>query len=436
MRNILLLIGVLMLVACNGAQQPEDQSSAPAESDAGAPAEAASETKSKTESNAIGASNTQRAPEETREPNAEWQTPAFPGQTRAPQPAETEDWTVETVAEGLDHPWALEFLPDGSMLVTERPGHLRHVSATGEISEPIAGVPEVHAEAQGGLLDVALAPDFEQSRRIYLTYAEPTEAASRTAAATGILSESNDRLNDIEVIFRQRPEWESRGHYGSRIVFAEDGTLFITLGDRMDRTRVEAQDPSNHLGTVVRLNPDGSVPEDNPFVDDEQGAPEVWSWGHRNIQAADLHPETGQLWTIEHGPKGGDELNHPEPGRNYGWPEVTYGENYDGTRVVDGVTQRDDVEQPVYYWDPVIAPSGMDFYTGERFENWTGDLFVGGLASAQVTRLVMDEGRVVAEQWLEIGERVRDVKQGPDGAIYLVTDHDNGKLMRIVPDGN
>lgn len=374
-----------------------------------------------------------RAPEETRAPNADWQEPAFEGQTRAPRPTEFEAWTLETVADGLSHPWAIAFLPDAAMLVTERSGNLRVVEMNGMVSDPITGVPEVHAVAQGGLLDVALAPDFDQSRRIYLTFAEPTQDASRTAAATGILSEDRTELTDVEIVFRQQPEFESRGHYGSRIVFDTDGTMYVTMGDRMDRSRELAQDPSNTIGTVARINPDGSIPEDNPFVDDPDRADAVWSWGHRNIQAAALHPDTGELWTIEHGPAGGDELNRPEAGKNYGWPAVTYGENYDGTKVTDGVTQREDVVQPVYYWDPVIAPSGMTFYTGDAFPAWQGDLFIGGLASERVVRLVFDDDRVVAEEWLPIGARVRDVEQGPDGALYLVTDEDEAQVLRIVP---
>jgi len=296
-------------------------------------------------------------------------------------------------------------------------------------------VPEVHAVAQGGLLDVALAPDFEQSRRIYLTFSEPTDSASRTAAASATLSEDRTELTDVQVIFRQHPEFQSRGHYGSRIVFDPEGRIYITTGDRMDRSRELAQDPSNTIGTVARINPDGSIPADNPFVGDSDRADAIWSWGHRNIQAAARHPESGELWTIEHGPAGGDELNNPEAGRNYGWPAVTYGENYSGSKVTEGITQRNDVEQPVYYWDPVIAPSGMTFYTGDAFPVWQGDLFIGGLASARVVRLVFDGDRVAAEEWLPVGERVRDVIQGPDGHLYLVTDMDNGKIMRILPAG-
>ncbi|MDX1625371.1 MAG: PQQ-dependent sugar dehydrogenase [Wenzhouxiangellaceae bacterium] len=436
MRTSLWTLPILLLMAgCgNGASGPEqaDPAAAPMSPEMGADvsAEAPAEDDAAEQTARIAIES--QEPEESRPPNAEWQEPAFPGQTRAPKPAYTEAWSVETVAEGLDHPWALEFLPDGSLLVTERSGSLRHVLPDGTISEPLAGVPGVHNVAQGGLLDVALAPDFPDSRRIFLTFSEPTGDASRTSVATATLSEDHTALTGTEVIFRQEPEWQSRGHYGSRIVFATDGTMYVTFGDRMDRTRTQAQDPLNHIGTVIRILPDGTVPEDNPFVEDPSGAAEVWSWGHRNIQAADLHPETGELWTIEHGPQGGDELNRPEAGRNYGWPKVTYGENYDGTRVTEGVTRSDDTVQPVYYWDPVIAPSGMDFYTGDLFETWRGNLFVGGLGSGKIVRLVMDGDRVLAEEWLEIGRRVRDVKEAPDGTLWLVTDHDNGQVMRIV----
>jgi glucose/arabinose dehydrogenase len=423
-------LAALFSTGCNGAGSTDASSGADA---ASTPAAETAADAQPTAETAAAETGSERAPEETRAPNAEWQTPAFEGQTRAPRPQRSAAWSLETVAEGLEHPWAIQLLPDGAMLVTERPGNLRVVGADGSIGQPIAGVPEVHAVAQGGLLDVALAPDFEQSRRIFLTYAEPTDDASRTAAATALLSEDRSELTDVEVIFRQQPEFQSRGHYGARIVFDTDGTLYVTMGDRMDRSRELAQDASNTIGTVARINADGSIPDDNPFVDDPDKADAIWSWGHRNIQAADLHPETGELWTIEHGPAGGDELNNPEAGKNYGWPAVTYGENYNGTKVTEGITQREDTEQPVYYWDPVIAPSGMVFYTGDAFPAWQGDLFIGGLASAKVVRLVFDGERVAAEEWLSVGERVRDVVQGDDGNLYLVTDHDDGKIMRIVP---
>ncbi|MBS3824713.1 MAG: PQQ-dependent sugar dehydrogenase, partial [Wenzhouxiangellaceae bacterium] len=382
---------------------------------------------------AESASETTRRPEETRPPEAGYE-PAFGNQTRAPQPVQTEDWAVDTIVQGLEHPWALDFLPGGALLVTERPGRLRIVDTDGEISEPLSGVPEVDNRGQGGLLDVVVAPDFESSRTIFLSFSEPhDDGTNNTAVARAQLSEDADALEDVQVVFSQYPSVESTGHFGSRIVFQDEGTIWITMGDRQGHpVRRNAQDPTNLIGTVARVNIDGSIPEDNPFVGHEEYAPELWSWGHRNIQAAEIHPETGELWTVEHGPRGGDELNRAEAGENYGWPTISYGIEYRGGEVYEGKTEQEGMEQPVYYWDPVIAPSGMTFYTGKSFPAWQGDLFVGGLRSALVSRLVLEDGRVVAEEWLEIGHRVRDVVQGPDGDIYLVTDESDGRVMRIV----
>lgn len=376
-------------------------------------------------------------PEETREPNAPQLEPVFEAQTRAPTPEQSESWQLETVAEGLNRPWSLAFLPDDSLLVTERSGALRHVMLDGTISEPIANVPEVHSpdRSQGGLLDIALAPDFSETRAIFMTFSEPDADASRTAVGRARLSDDATALEDVEVIFRQTPSYDSRGHFGSRIVFHADETLFVGLGDRMNADiRTEAQNPNNHIGTVIRINQDGSVPSDNPFVDGEDGAAEVWSYGHRNIQAAALHPETDQIWTVEHGPRGGDELNNPQPGANYGWPTVTHGIEYRGDEIGEGIVDQEGMTPSVYYWDPVLAPSGMIFYTGDAFPQWQGDAFVGGLATERLSRLVFDGDRVVGEEWLSIGERVRDVAQGPDGAIYVVTDESNGKVIRVKPD--
>jgi glucose/arabinose dehydrogenase len=426
----------LLLAACGGASDTDpaaetSQESSPAGTLA-APAAVVTNA-----DNGEGAEAAPSAePEETRDPNAPQLEPLFDGQTRAPKPAETEDWSLETVAGGLDHPWALAFLPDGSLLITEKSGPLRHVMLDGTISEPIANVPEVHSpeRSQGGLLDIAIAPDFEATRTIFMTFAEPDGEESRTAVARARLSDDATALEDVEVIFRQSPSYDSRGHYGSRIVFAPDGNLFVGLGDRMNaEIRTESQNPMNHIGTVVRIAPDGSVPADNPFSDGQEGTPEVWSYGHRNIQAAALHPETGQVWTVEHGPRGGDELNNPQAGGNYGWPTVTHGIEYRGDEIGEGIVDQEGMLPSVYYWDPVLAPSGMIFYTGDAFPAWQGDAFVGGLATRRVSRLVFDGDRVVGEEWLEVGERVRDVAQGPDGAIYVVTDEDNGKVMRLVP---
>ncbi|NDY96808.1 PQQ-dependent sugar dehydrogenase [Wenzhouxiangella sp. C33] len=418
MRHVLSMFLVFGLTACNAGQQ--------AAPDAGQSAEAAASSESRPA----------RSPEETRPPEADYE-PAFQGQTRAPKPAATEAWTTETVAQGLEHPWAIDFLPDGAMLVTERPGRLRVVSADGDISDPVSGVPAVDARRQGGLLDIALAPDFESSRTLYLSFSEPHEdGTNNTAVARARLSEDATALEEVEIIFSQYPSVESVGHYGSRIVFQDADTIWVTMGDRQGHpVRQNAQDPTNLIGTVARIHTDGSIPDDNPFIDHQENAPEMWSWGHRNIQAADVHPETGELWTVEHGPRGGDELNLTEAGKNYGWPAISYGIEYRGGEVYEGKTEQDGMEQPVYYWDPVIAPSGMSFYTGEVFPEWRGDLFVGGLRSALVSRLVLADGRVVAEEWLEVGHRVRDVVQGPDGYIYLVTDESDGRVMRIVPEG-
>jgi glucose/arabinose dehydrogenase len=347
--------------------------------------------------------------------------------------------SVETVASGLENPWGLAFLPDGRMLVTERAGRLRIVSRSGTVSAPVAGLPPVYATGQGGLLDVALAPDFASSGTIFLSYAEPREGASGTSVARARLVEDGGdaRLDGLTVIFRQSPAAGGSNHYGSRLVFARDGTLFVTLGDRYSR-REQAQDLSVHIGKIVRINADGSVPDDNPFRNRNGARPEIWSYGHRNVQGAALDPATGRLWTIEHGARGGDELNHPEAGKNYGWPVITYGRDYSGARIGEG-TEKAGMEQPVKYWDPSFAPSGLAFYTGDLMPRWKGDLFAGGLAGTRLVRLKLDptRERVIEEEVLltDLGERIRDVRQGPDGALWLLTDDPGeGRLLRLSPD--
>jgi glucose/arabinose dehydrogenase len=340
--------------------------------------------------------------------------------------------TAETVAEGLEHPWALAFLPDGRILVTERAGRLRVVSPTGRVSEPLGGVPRVQAQGQGGLLDVAVDPNFTANRLIYLSYAEPGEGGAGTAVARGRLGE--EQLEEVQVIYRQQPKVEGNGHFGSRLVFAKDGTLFITQGDRQ-AYREQAQNLESGLGKLVRINPDGSMPKDNPFVGKSGARPEIYSYGHRSMQAAALHPETGQLWTVEHGARGGDELNHPEKGKNYGWPVITYGRDYSGAKIGEG-TAKEGMEQPVYYWDPVIAPSGAVWYSGDRYSGWKGSLFVGSMQPGALVRLVVGNGKVTTEErYLPDVGRVRDVQQGPDGLLYIVTDEDEGRLLRVVPKG-
>jgi aldose sugar dehydrogenase len=352
---------------------------------------------------------------------------------RSPTPAPVDGAVrVQTVARGLEHPWALAFLPDGRMLVTERPGRVRIVERDGRLSEPLAGVPRVQASGQGGLLDVALDPHFTESRLVYLAYAEPGEGRTAgTAVAQGRLSEG--RLEDVQVVYQQRPKVEGANHFGSRLVFARDGTLFVTQGDRFTY-RDGAQDLSVGFGKIVRINPDGSVPRDNPFVGRAGARPEIWSYGHRNIQSAALHPQTGQLWTVEHGARGGDELNRPEAGKNYGWPVITYGVDYSGAKIGEG-TAKPGMEQPLYYWDPVIAPSGMVFYTGDAFPDWQGSILIGSLRPGLLVRLTLENGRVTGEERYlsDLGERIRDVRQGPAGLLYLLTDSRDGRILRVLP---
>ena len=379
------------------------------------------------------------APVPTAPPNVPEFKPALAGQTRAPAVATRARLQVTTVASGLRSPWALAFLPDGRMLVTERsPGALRVVGADGKVSVPVAGLPQVDDRRQGGLLDVVLGPDYPQSRMIYWSYAEPREGGNGTAVARGrFVDGAAPRVEGVEVIFRMMPTLESTLHFGSRLVFAPDGKLFVLLGERSILPgRVQAQDMNSHFGKVVRINPDGSVPPDNPFVGRAGARPEIWSYGHRNIQAAALD-EQGRLWEVEMGPQGGDELNRPERGRDYGWPTITYGEEYSGQPIGRAITQAEGMEQPVYYWDPVISPSGMVFYSGTLFPEWRGNAFVGGLSSKALVRLVLQGDRVVGEERLlaDRNERVREVAQGPDGALYILTDSPQGSLLRISPQG-
>ncbi|HSN31847.1 MAG TPA: PQQ-dependent sugar dehydrogenase [Ideonella sp.] len=343
-----------------------------------------------------------------------------------------------TLARGLQRPWGLAFLPgferDGRMLVTEKPGRLRIVDTRGKVGAPLAGVPKVDAQGQGGLLDVALDPKFADTRLVYLSYAEPGTADERgrngTAVARGRLD--GERLADLQVIFRQRPKIASGAHFGSRLAFARDGRLFVTLGERFTQ-RQEAQNLASLLGKVVRIEPDGRVPDDNPFVRTPGAAPETWSLGHRNVQGAALHPATGELWTGEHGPQGGDEINVDEAGKNYGWPVITYGREYvTGTKIGEG-TAKAGMEQPVTYWVPSIAPSGMDFVAGERYPGWQGNLCVGALRAQCLVRLALDGRRVTREERLltTFFERIRDVRQGPDGWLYLLTDNEDGRVVRL-----
>lgn len=374
-------------------------------------------------------------PVETQAPNAANQQPAFDGQTRAPQPAEMPEVETTVVAEDLPQLWAMEFLPDGRMLVTTKAGDMHILTAEGEAGEAISGVPDVDARGQGGLLDVALAPDYETSGRIYFSFSEPREGGNGTSVASAILTpdEANGgALEDVNVIFQQMPTYDGDKHFGSRLVFAPDGSLFVTVGERSDvETRNQAQDIGSGLGKVFRIDAEGAALPDNPFVETEGALPEIWSLGHRNMQSATLDGE-GRLWTVEHGPKGGDELNRPEAGVNYGWPEVTYGIDYSGAPIGDGITATEDTTQPVYYWDPVIAPSGMAYYDGAEFPEWDGAFLIGGLVSQGVVIVHIDGDQVVSEERVPLEARIRDVKVGPDGAVYAVTENPDAGTSSIL----
>lgn len=378
------------------------------------------------------------APVQTKAANSPEQTPAFTGQARAPEMKSNVALDVQTYARGLEKPWGMAFLPDGALLVTEKPGRLRIVGKDGALSTPVQGLPEVDARGQGGLLAIALDPDFGRNNLIYWSYAElKPDGTNHTAVARGRLVRSGGgaRVDGVQVIFRQTPSLASTMHYGSRLVFGRDKTLFILLGERsILEGRVQAQRLDGTLGKVVRINADGSVPNDNPFVGRQGARPEIWSIGHRNIQSAALDA-SGKLWEVEHGARGGDELNLVQKGKDYGWPTITYGEEYSGQPIGQGLTAKSGMEQPVYYWDPVIAPSGMAFYQGALFPSWRGNLFVGGLSSKALVRLVMQNDRVVGEERLltDLNERFRDVIVGPDGALYVATDAADARILRVAP---
>jgi len=342
------------------------------------------------------------------------------------------------LASDLDHPWGVSFLPEGRFLVTERPGRLRVIEADGKLGAAVAGLPAVAAGGQGGLLDVLVDSAFVRNRTVYFCFSEPEAGgggANGTALASAQLSADRSRLEGVKILFSQKPKFASRSHFGCRIVESGDGNLFLTLGDRFSR-KEDAQTLDNHHGKVIRIRKDGTVPKDNPFVGKAGALPEIWSYGHRNGQGAALAPD-GRFWMTEHGPQGGDEINVAQAGRNYGWPVITYGENYGGGKIGDGLTAKDGMEQPLHYWVPSIAPSGMAFLTSDRYgAGWKGNLFVGSLKFGYLDRIELKDGQVVAEHKLlqERRARIRDVKQGPDGLLYVLTDESNGQLIRLLPD--
>ena len=429
-----LLVTIVLLLGSNACAQDGQRPSTPSASDG-------------------SSQGSQCRPVDMGAANAPEQKPAFSGQTRACAVKSDVVFDVVVLAKGLNQPWAVEPLPDGAFLITEKSGRLRIVSAAGEIGQPITGLlpvgqggvsaesgqgglPPITARGQGGLLDVALSPGFATDRTVFWSFSEQREGGSGTSVARGVLTADRKNLEQVRVIFRAMPTYNNGLHFGSRLAFGPDGKLYITLGDRFDKavTRPQAQHLNSHLGKVIRINPDGSVPQDNPFTKESGALPENWDIGHRNVQSS-VFDDKGQLWTVEHGAKGGDELNLVEKGKNYGWPIISYGEEYSGEPIPGNITARAGLEQPVYYWDPVIAPSGMEYYTGNAFPAWRGSIFIGGLASQRLVRLAMKDNRVVGEEHLltDRGKRIRDVRQGPDGSIYLVTDESDGELLKITP---
>lgn len=345
------------------------------------------------------------------------------------------DVEVDTIAEGLEHPWGIAFLGSDRMLVTERAGHMRVVNADGSIGDPIDGLPEIKVNGQGGLLDVVLSPDYDNDGLIYFSYSEPESPGSETtstAVARAHLDLDANELHNVEVIFTQQPKAAGGRHYGGRMTFSDDGEyLFLGLGDR-GHSSEDAQDLSKHTGKLIRIHADGSVPDDNPYVGEEDALNEIWSYGHRNIQGMDIQPGTGELWAVEHGPQGGDEVNQPQAGKNYGWPVITYGEEYGGGEVGEGF-EKEGMESPVWHWTPSIAVSGMRFYEGDQFPEWQGDILATALRGEHVARLEIDGDRVIHQEVMEFDDRIREIFIGPDANIYLLTDHEDGKILRLSP---
>ncbi|TPE40023.1 PQQ-dependent sugar dehydrogenase [Pontibacter mangrovi] len=371
------------------------------------------------------------APVESKAPNTAYR-PAFPGQTRVAGVKSSTVYEGKVLTDGLESPWGLTSMPDGRLLITEKAGTMRIASLAGELSAPITGIPSVSADGQGGLLGVRLDPDFEQNRMVYWVFSEPLPEGTLTAVAKGRLSADETKIEGARVIYRATPAYEGTLHYGGRILFDEGGNLLVSTGERSDTlTRPQAQQLSSGLGKIVRITKEGEPARGNPFEGQEGARPEIYSYGHRNVQGLAFHPETGDLWENEFGPRGGDELNRIEAGKNYGWPTITYGLEYSGEKVGEGIQQQEGLEQPVYYWDPSVSPSGMTFYSSDSIPEWKNNLFIGGLSGMHLVRLVLEESKVVGEERLLAGEkqRFRDITQGQDGALYAITDQ--GRLYRV-----
>lgn len=377
-------------------------------------------------------------PAETNPPHGQNQKPAFEGQTRAPQPEKMPSLQKTVVADDLPHLWSMALLPDGRMLVAAKEGAM-HIVHEGKAGPALEGVPDVASAGQGGLLDIALAPDFETSGMIYFSFSEPRDGGNGTSVASAKLVESEGKavLEDTKVIFRQMPTYDGDKHFGSRLAFGPNNELYVTVGERSDREpRVQAQDLSSGLGKVFRIDTEGKAIEGNPFIGRENALPEIWSYGHRNIQSAAIDGE-GRLWTVEHGPKGGDELNLPKAGLNYGWPVITYGIEYSGSKVGEGQTAQEGMEQPVYYWDPVVGPSGMVYYNSDAIPEWKGSFLIGGLVSQGLVVLKVEDDKVVSEGRLPLEARIRDVQLGKDGSVYAVTEERGGgksQIIRLAPE--
>ncbi|RYY95209.1 MAG: PQQ-dependent sugar dehydrogenase [Chitinophagaceae bacterium] len=368
---------------------------------------------------------------ETRKPNTDY-TPSFPGQTRAPAVRSSSGWAGTVLTRDLEKPWGIGVLPDGRLLITEKKGTMRIAGTSGNLSAPITGIPAVNSSGQGGLLGIAIDPDFANNRTVFWSFSERLPEGNLTAVARGRLSADERRIEGATVIYRATPAYNGNLHYGSRILIDKEGNLLVSTGERSDlETRPQAQDLNSALGKIVRITKEGKPAAGNPFAGRAGARPELYSYGHRNVQGLAFHPATGDLWENEFGPRGGDELNRVEAGKNYGWPTITYGYEYSGARVGEGLTEKSGLEQPVYYWDPVLSPSGMTFYSGSALPEWKHNLFIAGLNSNHIARLVLRDNRVVGEERLlrSEGQRFRDVAEGRDGALYAVTDE--GRLYRI-----